>query len=252
MTNKDKEFINKKFGHLTVIKKGPSYVSPGGHSSTQWWCECDCPEHKLILVRRNNLVSGNTKSCGCQNNKSRKINIQKAIDKCKLDLTNKTFGKLKAIKPTNERKGNSIVWECQCECGNIVYLPANELNANRYFSCGCLKESKGISKIKQLLKENNINYITEKTFENCRFPDTKEKARFDFFIDNNYLLEFDGIQHYEERDKEYFRDSLEKRQAHDKFKDKWCKENNIILKRIPYYALQQLTIDDIIGDKYIL
>ena len=66
-----------------------------------------------------------------------------------IDMTNLTFGRLTVLglAETNPKKRGAY-WECQCECGNIVYLPANELNANRYFSCGCLKESKGISKIK--------------------------------------------------------------------------------------------------------
>jgi hypothetical protein len=40
-----------------------------------------------------------------------------------------------------------------------------------------------------LLKENNIIFIREKTFAGCV---SKIKLRFDFFIQNNYLIEFDG------------------------------------------------------------
>ena len=66
-----------------------------------------------------------------------------------IDLTGQKFGRLTVLyRDPKKDKTRQARWICQCECGNIVYLPANELNANRYFSCGCLKESKGISKIK--------------------------------------------------------------------------------------------------------
>lgn len=245
-------FIGTQFNHLTVIAKGPTYISPKGAKQSRWWCICDCDEQNIILVRRNNLVSGNTKSCGCQNTQSRKNNIKKASEASKVDLTNKVFGELIAICPTSERKRNSVVWECKCSCGRTHYVAANELNAHRIESCGCLKESKGVRLIKELLNKNNIPYVTEKTFDNCKFINTNQCARFDFYIDNKFLLEFDGIQHFKECDTNYFRDSLEDRQKHDQYKNEWCKNNNIPLKRIPYTALDTLTLDSILGDEYLV
>lgn len=49
----------KKFGRLTVIED--SGKRSGG--KVVWLCLCDCGNKKL--VRSNNLISGNTKSCGC-------------------------------------------------------------------------------------------------------------------------------------------------------------------------------------------
>lgn len=77
-------------------------------------------------------------------------------------------------------------------------------------SCGHITESKGVRKIKKILDENNISYITEKTFSDCKFPDTNKVARFDFYINNSFLLEYDGEQHFKECDKNYFKDSLKK------------------------------------------
>lgn len=248
----ESDFIGKKFNHLTVIARGPNYISPKGAKQTRWWCECDCENHNIILVRKSNLTSSNTKSCGCQNTLSRKVNIQKASEASKIDLTNQVFGELIAIKPTDERKRNSVVWECKCSCGRTHYVAANELNAHRIESCGCIKESKGIRIIKEILDKNNIPYITEKTFDTCRFTDTNQCARFDFYVDNKFLLEFDGIQHFQEGDLNYFRDSLEKRKEHDDFKNNWCREQNIPLKRIPYTALPKLSIELIMGDEYLI
>lgn len=149
------------------------------------------------------------------------------------------------------RKNGSVVWECKCSCGRTHYVAANDLRAKRVGSCGCVKQSKGVRKIQSILDENNIPYILEKTFDTCRFPDTNQCARFDFYIADNFLLEYDGIQHFQESDPNFFRDSLEKRQEHDNIKNQWCKLNNIPLKRIPYTVFDKITLETIMGDEYL-
>lgn len=248
--NKDLSF--KIFNHLIVFAKGPSYISPKGHRQSQWWCICDCPEHNIILVRGNNLTSNNTKSCGCQNTISRKNNMAKIAQSRAIDLTNQYFGELKALQPTHQRKNKSVVWECLCSCGKKHYITESDLKSHKIESCGCSKESKGIKVIKTILENNNIVYETEKTFSTCRFLDTNACARFDFYINNNFLLEFDGIQHFKEGDVNFFKDSLEKRKEHDNYKNQWCKQNGIALKRIPYYDLDFLSLELIMGDKYLV
>lgn len=59
-----------------------------------------------------------------------------------------------------------------------------------------MQDSYGVLIIKKLLNNNNISFETEKTFESCIFQDTGKKARFDFYVDNKYLIEFDGEQHF--------------------------------------------------------
>ena len=54
------------------------------------------------------------------------------------DLTGKVFGYLTVLKPTEERSNGSIVWECQCECGKICYIPTSNLSREHTRSCGCL------------------------------------------------------------------------------------------------------------------
>jgi hypothetical protein len=53
-----------KFGILTVVEKAPSRARKQGPIS-YWYCKCECGTVKAIGA--NNLRSGNTKSCGCQN-----------------------------------------------------------------------------------------------------------------------------------------------------------------------------------------
>lgn len=53
------------------------------------------------------------------------------------DLTGQVFGKLTALRPTDERRGSSVVWECACECGNTTLVASTCLVKGDTTSCGC-------------------------------------------------------------------------------------------------------------------
>lgn len=116
-------------------------------------------------------------------------------------------------------------------------------------SCGCQKTSKGEAKIAQLLSNAKIPFIQQKTFDDCRF-DTGYLARFDFYVDNKYLIEYDGEQHFNYSTSGYWNDrnNLIKNKKYDKIKNEWCKNNNIPLIRIPYTKFSTLTIEDLLLD----
>lgn len=59
--------IGQKFNRLTVVGHGPRVPNgTGGRSSVATWeCVCDCGSP--INVRKGQLISGATKSCGCAN-----------------------------------------------------------------------------------------------------------------------------------------------------------------------------------------
>ena len=57
----------------------------------------------------------------------------------RIDITNKRFGKLVAIKRDEEKtkeKGRTH-WFCQCDCGNIISTDIARLNNGKCTSCGC-------------------------------------------------------------------------------------------------------------------
>lgn len=56
------------------------------------------------------------------------------------NITGFRYKKLVAIRPTDKRKNGCIVWECQCDCGNIIFTPASSLTCGRKGSCGCLEK----------------------------------------------------------------------------------------------------------------
>lgn len=156
----------------------------------------------------------------------------------KNDLTGQKFGKLTVLRPTQERYHGCVVWECRCDCGNICYKSTGVLTSFESQSCGCLK-SQGEEKIIKILQENNITFETQKKFNDCKR--NEHYLYFDFYINNLYLLEYDGIQHFEQTGFE----DLKIIQERDQFKNNYCKINNIHLIRIPYTELKKLKIEDL-------
>lgn len=62
------------------------------------------------------------------------------------DLTFKKIGLLTVIKraeyhiyPSGKR---AVMWECQCDCGNITIVNAANLNNNHTMSCGCYRQKR--------------------------------------------------------------------------------------------------------------
>ncbi|MBQ8026195.1 MAG: hypothetical protein IJ259_07255 [Oscillospiraceae bacterium] len=56
----------------------------------------------------------------------------------RVDISNRKFGKLTAIRPTDARFAGSVVWQCRCDCGKACEVSYNELASGNKKSCGCL------------------------------------------------------------------------------------------------------------------
>lgn len=225
--------IGSKFGKLTVLEN--IYLS---NKTTKSKCQCDCGN--IVIVESHKLKNGGVKSCGCL--KAEKMsNIGKTYSKIE-NLQNIKFGKLTALSPTDKRQNRSVIWKCQCECGNIHYASVSNLKSGSVTQCSeCKTHSKGENKIAKILSEFNIPFVQEKTFETCRASQSGRQLRFDFFVNNQYLIEFDGIQHFQEGGWNTF-ERFQATQQRDQEKNHWCKENNIPLIRIPYTELDFLDI----------
>ena len=166
------------------------------------------------------------------------------------DLTNKVFGQLKVIKKS-EKSGRRLYWECECECGNIITVKGDALRQGLQQSCGCIK-SKIEKNIAQILKENNILFVQQYSFEEL-VSETGTKLRFDFgIIKNNkleYLIEYDGEQHFLQNISQTgwnTEENFRKIKKRDDIKNKFCFDNNIPLIRIPYTHKNQIKIEDLI------
>ena len=115
-----KDITGIRSGLLVAIrpteKKGSNY-------GVIWECKCDCGNtcYKLGF----NLVAKRVKSCGCL--------------RC-LDLTGRVFGKLTVLKYSGQKdKNRRRLWECKCECGNVILVATTDITKQRKKSCGCDK-----------------------------------------------------------------------------------------------------------------
>lgn len=61
------------------------------------------------------------------------------------DLSDTKFGKLTAIKVAYKNKNGESVWECVCECGNVINVVCSNLKNGHSTSCGCYKKTCSIT-----------------------------------------------------------------------------------------------------------
>lgn len=236
--------LGTKFNHLTLIYRT---LNEGRH--TLFVCQCDCEEHNYIKVRLDHLKSNHTTSCGCENKKQ----IAKLGRKSAIDITGERFGKLVAIEPLERRTINKMVYQkCKCDCGKFYEATAANLRSGHTTHCSdCRIRSLGEEKVKEILNKNNIPYVKEKTFPDCISLYSNRPCFFDFFVDNSYIIEYDGVQHFQYKKNNDFqsnKENQEKLTLQDKHKNQYCKENNIPLIRIPYIHYNSLCIEDLIPE----
>lgn len=227
------DITGQKFGHLTAIR--PTDDNDNKRSII-WYCECDCGGHAYASASM--LKSGARIKCD-----DHEINT----------MIGKQFGELTVLrydKTVNKKR----YYYCRCSCGRYCSVHGTSLKNGSTQSCGHLN-SIGERNIMDILDANNVQYIPQKKFDSCRFPDTNYHARFDFYIisDNPFVLEFDGIQHEKpSASKIYNEEHYKKQRKRDIFKNNWCFQNGITIKRIPYKYRDKITMDLIFSDKFII
>lgn len=92
-----------------------------------------CPYcKKEKWMRMEEIVNGKSVSCGCYNKEHNQIKP--------VDISGRQFERLKAIIPTESRDkhNGSVIWKCECRCGNTVFVSYADLIKGYTKSCGCL------------------------------------------------------------------------------------------------------------------
>ena len=145
----------------------------------------------------------------------------------------------------------------------IQYM--TKVNMNRPNIVGCpycmdtkkYKFSKGEQEIEKYLINQNIPYLRQYIFNDCK---DINYLPFDFYLPTlNKCIEYDGQHHY--KPVTFNGISIEEAEMnhkatikHDKIKDKYCQSKNIELLRIPYYEFDnifQLLQDFIFNERKI-
>lgn len=177
--------IGKRFGRLTVLRKGTS----NEFFHVRWVCVCDCG--KISTVLGVSLRSGDTKSCGCY--------LKESVSERRfIDLTGMTFGKWTVISCEGTNVGGTgTKWNCRCVCGVVRSIFYTSLVNGRSSSCGCQRngESKIATDVKKYFKENYLSISEYKIVKN---PETGKYLPFDIYIPKlKIFIEINGKQHYE-------------------------------------------------------
>lgn len=92
--------------------------------------------------------------------------------KNRLDLIGQKFGRLTAIKPTDTSIRKAIVWQFECECGNVIEAIATRVKSGHKRSCGCLHND--IAKSYRL--DNNPNWTGYETIRGSLWSTIKRSA----------------------------------------------------------------------------
>lgn len=231
----ENSLIGQRFNRLEVL----SYAGRSSQNKIQYLCKCDCGNEVIVIGAH--LKSGNTKSCGCLKKEKIRENHGK-------EEIGKVYGRLTVLEFA-ESKNNNLYWKCKCECGNIVTVRGADLRNGNTHSCGCIK-SHGEELINKILTENNILFVSQVSFPDLIY---KSNLKYDFALldkDNKIirLIEFDGPQHFDKNNSWY----SEEGRIRDLIKDSYAKDNNYPLVRIPYKEKNNLNLDMILSDKYLV
>lgn len=110
-----------------------------------------------------------------------------------------------------------------------------------------MKASRGEIKICDVLDEAGLNYIEEFSFPELSSTNGRP-LRFDFAVldDNDevdFLIEYQGVQHYEPKEKFGGMSGLRKQKFNDSLKREFCREKNLTLIEIPYWDEHKITYD---------
>lgn len=125
-----REIVGEKFGRLTAIKR-----IYDGKRHINYLFKCDCGNEKIISKEA--VVLGLTKSCGC-------ITKENNFNRCMIDLTGRTFGRLTVIQYDHSKNG--AYWLCRCECGKTKVIKGTSLTKGLTTSCGCKSREMSINR----------------------------------------------------------------------------------------------------------
>lgn len=110
-----------------------------------------------------------------------------------------------------------------------------------------MRASRGEIKIEEILQEAGLDFEEEYSFPDL-VSNSGRPLRFDFAVfddegDLDFLIEYQGIQHYKPKEKFGGWSGLRKQQFNDMQKREYCQKHNIKLIAIPYTDEYIITYD---------
>ena len=150
-----------------------------------------CPEHGEFWQTPNNHYKYGCDKCGDKTiSEKQTLTTEEFIEKARKVHGDKyDYSKVEYI---NNKKPVCII--CP-KHGEFWQTPNNHLRGN---GCPTCNESKLENEMREFLKENGINYESQKSFKWLKY---KNKLKLDFYLpEYNIAIECQGKQHYESKD----------------------------------------------------
>lgn len=186
----------------------------------------------------------NTTLAGFKSGKIRcKICVKEELAQNKFKYIKKYIEKHSRSKVISKKYiNNTNPLELKCKCGKIFKVSFADFRSGKHYCKQCNNYySKGELLIKEWFEKNNILYEEHFKIKNCK---NKRELIFDFCVFENdkikLLIEYDGIQHFEPREIFGGQKTFKQQKENDEIKNKYCKNNNLILLRIPYYEKKNI------------
>lgn len=178
------------------------------------------------------------------------------------DITGQRFGRLVVIKYIGSNKEGKALWECKCDCGNIIKILGKSLRKGITKSCGCLRNEKSSQRMtkhsmsntkfykvwKSLKIRTNSKEINNKCYKNINVCD--EWSDYNIFYNDMYKSYLEHIKLYGEKEttidridstKDYLKDNCRwatyLEQGNNRSQLRWFKA--ISPKNIIYYSKHQ-------------
>lgn len=130
-----RELAGQRFGMLEIVKKIDNIGT-----KTAWEARCDCG--KICSVKTGDLVTGHSKSCGCQ------------INYNKINHIGQIFGRLEVKEIFGVQYGHKY-YRCECSCGNECLIDGSQLVSGKTRSCGCLQKDLASARMKLRTGDKN-------------------------------------------------------------------------------------------------
>lgn len=110
-----------------------------------------------------------------------------------------------------------------------------------------MRASRGEIKIEEVLTMSGLSFEQEYIFSDL-VSFSGHPLRFDFAVfddegEIDFLIEYQGIQHYEPKSKFGGVSGLRQQQINDMKKREYCKKHNINLVLIPYWDEERINFD---------
>ena len=226
------------------------------------------------LIDENQYVNAHKKvdyTCSKHPDKIQKASYNKVkygttceyCDKENRDESNSRRHTFEFVKDTFDSLGYELLETEYKNCDEkLQYICPNHKNHIQQISfyklykegnrCPMCRESKGEKKISEILDSKNVIFKTQYKFEDCK---NEKSLPFDFAIfdrDNKleYLIEYQGEQHYMPIEYMGGEEKFKTRQKRDLIKRNYCFENNIKLLEIPYWEFDNIEkiIDELLDN----